>query len=284
MNPFDRNDVEISWCPGCGNFQILKALKDALSELNIEPENIVLVSGIGQAAKLPQYFKSNYFNGLHGRAIPVATAIKAANPNLTVIVVSGDGCVYGEGGNHFIHAMRRNPDITLIVCNNMIYGLTKGQASPSSQLGFVTKAQPHGVTSEPFNPISTAVNFDASFVARAFCQQIEQTKNLYKKAILNKGFSLVDTFQPCISFNEINTYGWFKEKTYYLENHDTTNRIKAFERSLEEEKLPLGIFYTNNKRPTFEENAANANKCQQPLLLRGYNRKEKLLKLVQSFK
>lgn len=131
-NPFNLENAEIAWCPGCGNFGILNILKKSLAELEITPENLVMVSGIGQAAKTPQYLKTNFFNGLHGRALPVATAIKAANPELTVIAESGDGCMYGEGGNHFIHSIRRNPNITCIVHNNMIYGLTKGKASPTS--------------------------------------------------------------------------------------------------------------------------------------------------------
>ncbi|MHC4574654.1 MAG: thiamine pyrophosphate-dependent enzyme, partial [Planctomycetota bacterium] len=161
---FDMGDIDIAWCPGCGNFPILKILTQALAELQIEPTNLVVVSGIGQAAKIPHYFKTNCFNGLHGRALPPATAIKATNPHLTVIAESGDGDMYGEGGNHLLHTIRRNPDITNIVHNNMVYGLTKGQASPTSQLGFKTPVQVAGVFLEPFNPLAVAIALDASFV------------------------------------------------------------------------------------------------------------------------
>ncbi len=195
---FDMEDIDVAWCPGCGDFSILNIVKQALAELEIPQENLVMVSGIGQAAKTPQYVKTNMFNGLHGRSLPAATGIKAANPELIVINESGDGCTYGEGGNHFVHAIRRNPDITNIVHNNMVYGLTKGQASPTSQCGFTTPVQIDGVSLEPFNPIAVAISLDASLVARAFAGDVEQTKELVKKAVNHKGFALVDIFQPCV--------------------------------------------------------------------------------------
>jgi 2-oxoglutarate ferredoxin oxidoreductase subunit beta len=253
-NSFNINSIDIAWCPGCGNYLILKIIKKTLAELDISPNELVLVSGIGQAAKIPQYFKTNYFNGLHGRALPPATAIKLSNPNLTVIAESGDGDMYGEGGNHFIHAIRRNPDITNIIHNNMVYGLTKGQASPTSEIGFKTPLQINGVVLEPFNPISTAIALDASFVARAFSGDIKETKKILKKAIKHKGFSIIDILQSCVSFNKINTYDWFKENTYYLDNkYDSSDRIEAFKKSIENKKLPLGIFYINKKRKSFEQ-------------------------------
>jgi 2-oxoglutarate ferredoxin oxidoreductase subunit beta len=173
---FDTSGIDIAWCPGCGNFNILETLKLAFSELSLKPENLVVVSGIGQAAKIPHYLKTHFFNGLHGRALPPATAIKVVNPALTVIAESGDGDMYGEGGNHFIHTIRRNPDITNIVHNNMVYGLTKGQASPTSQIGFQTPVQVKGVFLEPLNPLALAISLGASFVARAFAGNIDQTK------------------------------------------------------------------------------------------------------------
>jgi 2-oxoglutarate ferredoxin oxidoreductase subunit beta len=252
---FDMGDIDIAWCPGCGNFPILKTLKQALAELEIEPASLVLVSGIGQAAKIPHYFRTNVFNGLHGRSLPAATAIKAANTSLTVIAESGDGDMYGEGGNHFLHTIRRNPDITNIVHNNMVYGLTKGQASPTSQIGFKTPVQVDGVFLEPFNPVAVAVALDASFVARAFAGDTEQTKETLKKAIEHKGYALVDVLQPCTSFNKLNTYQWFKDHSYYLEDsYDPCSRSEAFKRATEEEKLPLGIFYMNPDKKTFEQN------------------------------
>ncbi|HUT46174.1 MAG TPA: thiamine pyrophosphate-dependent enzyme [Sedimentisphaerales bacterium] len=280
---FDMNDIDIAWCPGCGNFPILKMLKRALAELQIKPADLVLVSGIGQAAKIPHYIKTNVFNGLHGRALPAATAIKAANPALTVIAESGDGDMYGEGGNHFIHTIRRNPNITNIVHNNMVYGLTKGQASPTSQKGFVTPVQVSGVFLEPFNPLAVAIALNASFVARAFSGDIERTTDILKKAIEHNGYALVDIFQPCVTFNRINTIQWFKEHTYYLEDHDPSDRQKAFEMATETEKLPLGIFYKSPQKPPFEENTGIYKEKQIPLYERDLDKKE-LNNLIETFK
>lgn len=252
---FDSKDKDISWCPGCGNFSILNTVKQTLVELNLPPNQVVMVSGIGQAAKLPHYVATNFYNGLHGRALPPATAIKAANPKLTVIVTSGDGDMYGEGGNHFMHAIRRNPDITSIIHNNMVYGLTKGQSSPTSPKGFQTPDHLQGVTNEPLNPLALAISLNASFVARCFAGDTAQTGAIIKKAIQHKGYSIVDIFQPCVTFNHVNTFRWFKENTYYLENdHDPKNRVAAFQRALETERLPLGIFFEEVGRSTFEEN------------------------------
>ena len=280
---FDMNDIDIAWCPGCGNFPILKTLKRALAELRIKPADLVLVSGIGQAAKIPHYIKANVFNGLHGRALPAATAIKAANPALTVIAESGDGDMYGEGGNHFIHTIRRNPNITNIVHNNMVYGLTKGQASPTSQKGFVTPVQVSGVFLEPFNPLAVAIALDASFVARAFAGDIERTTDILKKAIEHNGYALVDIFQPCVTFNRVNTIQWFKEHTYNLEDHDPSDRQKAFKKANETEKLPLGIFYQIPQKPSFEENVGIYKEKQTPLYERDLDKKE-LKNLIETFK
>lgn len=252
MNEFD-NDVEVAWCPGCGDYGILTAVKLALSELKINKKDLVMVSGIGQAAKLVQYVDSNVFNGLHGRPLPAATAIKASNNQLNVLVTSGDGDLYGEGGNHLIHTIRRNPNITVIAHNNMIYGLTKGQASPTSLKGMKTPVQVDGVFNEPFNPISMAISQDASFVARANAGDVAKTVAIIKQAIMHKGFSLVDIFQPCVTFNKQNTYQWFKEHTYYLDDkYNPTNRVEAFRKSIEFDPMPLGVIYKKDKQ-TFEE-------------------------------
>jgi len=281
---FDMANIDIAWCSGCGNFPILKILKQALAELKIEPASLVLVSGIGQAAKTPHYFKTNLFNGLHGRALPAATAIRAANPALTVIAQSGDGDMYGEGGNHFLHTIRRNPDITNIVHNNMVYGLTKGQASPTSQIGFKTPVQVGGVFLGPFNPLAVAIALDASFVARCFAGDAEQTKEILKKAIKHKGYALVDIFQPCVSFNKLNTYEWFKKHTYYLEDsHDRSNRNEAFKKATEKEQFPLGIFYMDPNKKTFEENIGAYQEKQTPLYRREPDL-QKLCNLVDKFK
>jgi len=247
------DNYDIAWCPGCGNFSILKELNEVIEELKIDSTKLVLVSGIGQAAKIPQYMNVNFFNGLHGRSLPVATAIKASNPELTVIAESGDGDMYGEGGNHFIHTIRRNTDIVNIVHNNMIYGLTKGQASPTTQKGMKTSLQIFGVNNEPFNPIAVAISLGASFVARVFSGDREETKAIIKKAVQHKGYALVDIFQPCVTFNKINNYKWFKENTYYLDDqYNPLDKTEAFKKSMQTDKLPLGIIYMN-KNKTFEE-------------------------------
>ena len=193
----DYGTYETAWCPGCGNFPLLKAVKQALVASELEPHQVLFVSGIGQAAKAPHYLNANLFDGLHGRSLPVATGAKLANPELTVVVESGDGCNYGEGGNHFLAAVRRNPDVTLLVHNNQVYGLTKGQASPTSVEGFVTKAQPDGSMSVPFNPVAVAVAMHAGFVARGFSGFVDHLSDLIKQAIAHRGFSLVDVLQPC---------------------------------------------------------------------------------------
>lgn len=253
-NPFDFSEKkDIAWCPGCGDFSIRKALLGALEELGLERENVVLVSGIGQAAKMPQYVNTSFFNGLHGRALPVATAIKACNPELTVIAEGGDGDMLGEGGNHLLHCTRRNPDFTLFVHENMIYGLTKGQAAPTSRPGLKTPVQVGGVFEKPLNPCALAVSLDVTFVARAFSGDIEGTRELMKRAILHPGFALVDIFQPCVSFNKVNTFQWFKENTYRLPaDYDPSDRVTAFAKAIEEEPFPLGVIYESGHRLPFE--------------------------------
>jgi len=280
---FDMGEVDIAWCPGCGNFPILKIIKRALAELEIEPENLVMVSGIGQAAKTPHYFNTNVFNGLHGRALPPATAIQASNPKLVVIAESGDGDMYGEGGNHFMHTIRRNPNITNIVHNNMVYGLTKGQASPTSQIGFRTPVQINGVILEPFNPLAVAIALDAGFVARAFSGDQDRAAEIIKKAISYKGYALVDMFQPCVTYNKINSFKWFKENTYYLEDHDVYDRNAAFEKATDKGKLGLGVFYINPDKIPFEENISVYRTDKKPLYQRPVDLK-KLDTLIEKFK
>ena len=250
----DYGQYETAWCPGCGNFSILDAVKRGLVASELEPHQVLLVSGIGQAAKAPHYLNANVFNGLHGRALPVATGAKLANPDLRIIVESGDGCNYGEGGNHFLAAIRRNIDLTLIVHNNQIYGLTKGQASPTTMEGFVTKAQPEGVASAPFNPIAVAVAMQASFVARGFSGMIDHLAGLIEQAIAHEGFALIDVLQPCVSFNKVNTFAWYKKRCYALpEEYDATDWQAAMQTAMEwGDKIPLGIIY-RNQRTSFEK-------------------------------
>jgi 2-oxoglutarate ferredoxin oxidoreductase subunit beta len=260
---------ETAWCPGCGNFGLRNIMLSALSELGLKQEEVVFVSGIGQAAKAPQYYNASYFNGLHGRALPPATGIKAVNPGLKVIVESGDGDMYGEGGNHFLHAIRRNPDITVIVHDNMIYGLTKGQASPTTPLGMKTPIQVEGVFETPVNPIAIAISMDASFVARGSAGEPELTKEIIKKAIMHKGFALVDVFQACVSFNKVNTHKWFKEHAYKIEEgYDPHDRQAAFKRALESDPMPLGVIYINEDKTTFEDNLRLYKEDKTPLYRR----------------
>lgn len=243
-----------AWCPGCGNFSILRAFKDAFVEMDIEPYQFIIVSGIGQSGKFPHYLKCNTFNGLHGRSLPVATGIRLVNHDLLVVAEAGDGDCYGEGGNHLINAIRRNINVKLFVHNNQIYGLTKGQASPTSMEGMITKNQTFGVLSEQFNPMAFAVTLDCSFVARGYAGDPEHLKGLIKEAVGHKGFSLVDILQPCVTFNKINTYSWYSERVYKLgPDYNPENRLEAFQKANEwGDKIPIGVIYRNN-RPILEE-------------------------------
>lgn len=254
VNIADYGSYETAWCPGCGNHSILEAVKQALVASQLKPHEVLFVSGIGQAAKAPHYLNANVFNGLHGRSLPVATGAKLTNPKLTVIVESGDGCNYGEGGNHFLAAIRRNIDITLLVHNNQVYGLTKGQASPTSPEGFVTKAQPEGVPSLPFSPIVVAVAMRAGFIARGFSGKMDHLSELIQQGIAHRGFALIDVLQPCVSFNKVNTFSWYKERCNPLPaGYDPTDWEAAIKVAGEwGDRIPIGIIYRND-RPPFED-------------------------------
>jgi 2-oxoglutarate ferredoxin oxidoreductase subunit beta len=246
---------ENAWCPGCGNFGILTALKMALAGLDLDPSQVLLVSGIGQAAKTPHYVKANCFNGLHGRALPVAMGARIAAPGMTIIVTTGDGDCYGEGGNHLIHTIRRNPDITVIVHNNQVYGLTKGQASPTTDPGFRTKVQPKGVILEPIHGLALAVTLGAGFVARGFSGDIRGLTQLIEEGVRYKGFALIEVLQPCVTYNDKNTYQWYKERIYDVsgDGYDPQKRISAVEKCLEwGDRIPTGILYRETGT-TFEE-------------------------------
>jgi len=241
--------LETAWCPGCGDFVILEALKDTLLKLGKKPHEVLIVGGIGQAAKTAQFINTNGFCGLHGRSLPPAAAAKIANKSLTVIVDTGDGDSYGEGGNHFLHNIRRNVDITHFVHDNQIYGLTKGQASPTTDIGHITEVQPEGSHNLPMNPVLLAITLGAGFVARAFTGDKEQLKFIMEEAINHKGYALVDILQPCVSFNKVNTFSWYKNRAYKLEEgYDPTNKLKAMEKAMEwGDKIPLGILYKEEK-------------------------------------
>lgn len=277
-----KSDDPIAWCPGCGNFGILNAWKKALVEMDLKPEEILMVSGIGQAAKLPHYLRCNTFNGLHGRTLPVATGAKIANHELVVVAEGGDGDGYAEGGNHFIHAMRRNLDIIYFVHNNQIYGLTKGQASPTSDERMVTGTTPEGNFVCPERPLSLAVASDCSFVARGYVGEREHLKDLMIKAVRNKGFSILEILQPCVSFNKKNTFDWYKKRVYKLEDepYDPHDRSQAFQKALEwGDKIPIGIIFKSS-RSTYEETSGLEN--EEPLSRRERDEKN-LEKLWEEF-
>lgn len=276
----DFGTYETAWCPGCGNHSIIKAVKQALVGLELEPHEVLFVSGIGQAAKSPQYFNCNMFNGLHGRSLPPAQGAKLANGDLTVIAQSGDGCNYGEGGNHFLAAVRRNVNMTLLAHDNQIYGLTKGQASPTTAKGQKTKAQPAGAQSEPFNPMAVAVTMKVNFVARGFSGEEEHLADLIQQAVKHPGFALVDILQPCVSFNKVNTFGWYKERCYKLEDHDPTDWTKAMEKATEfGDRIPIGVIYKNDRPPFGEDLPALDG---PPLAKRGVDH-DGLKRIMESF-
>jgi len=250
-----KSEVKPDWCPGCGDFGVLNALQKACSDLNMDPKDILVVSGIGCSSNLPGFFNSYGMHTLHGRSLAVASGARMGNTDMTVIVTGGDGDGYGIGVGHFIHSIRRNLDMTYIVMDNQIYGLTTGQTSPTTELAVKTKSTPNGNLEQPLNPIALALAGGCSFVARGFSGEPMQLAELYKKAIKHKGFALVDVFSPCVTYNKTNTYPWFKERVYKLEdeNHDTGNFEAAMKKAQEwGTRIPLGVFY-QKERPTYEE-------------------------------
>ena len=247
-----------TWCPGCGDFGIWMSLKDALATLGIGTDDGLIVYGIGCHGNMYDWMKIYGFVGLHGRTLPVAQGIKLANHTLPVVVVSGDGDGLGEGGNHFLHAAKRNPNITVILHDNQLYSLTTGQASPTAKLGFKTKSTPDGVVDEPINPLTFSITAGATFVARAFAGDPPGLTKLLTAAIAHEGFSVVDVLQPCVTFDKIHTYNWYRERVYYLDaaSYMPTNKAAAFEKALEwGDKIPLGLFYQEQK-PTSEKREA----------------------------
>jgi 2-oxoglutarate ferredoxin oxidoreductase subunit beta len=256
-----KSEIKPTWCPGCGDFAVLRALQTAIHGLQLEPWNVVIVSGIGCSSNLPHFLSTYGFHSIHGRAVPVATGIKLANPDLHVIITGGDGDGYGIGMGHFIHGMRRNLDVTYLVMNNQTYGLTTGQASPTSEKGMKTKSTPNvGVIESPIDPLSLAISAGATYVARTFSGDVKQMAELVKGGVEHKGFSLIDCLSPCVTYNKINTYDWFKERVYDLakEGHDPSDMKAAFARAIEwptvqRDRIPLGLFYRAEGVPTYEE-------------------------------
>jgi len=253
-----------TWCVGCGDFGILAGLKQALAGLDLQPHQVMLVSGIGCGSKLPHYMKANGYNSLHGRALPIAQGIKLANHDLKVIAVTGDGDGYGIGQGHFIHAMRRNADITHIVENNQVYGLTKGQYSPTSERGYISTFSPEGALEYAINPMALALSAGATFIARAFAGDPKHLSTVLQAAISHPGYAIVDCLQPCVTYNKVNTYEWGRSVTYKLdaeEGYDPTDRQQAWHKAHEwGDRIPIGILYQNTQRPTYEQQVSALKK------------------------
>lgn len=253
MKPEELNTRDrIVWCPGCGNYGILAALKNAIIQLGLNKEEIVLVSGIGCSSQMPHFINTYGIHSIHGRPLPVATGVRLANTDLKVIAVGGDGDGYGIGGGHFIHTMRRNLNITYIVCDNKIYGLTTGQASPTSDRGFKTKSSPEGVIEQPVNPIALAITMGATYVARGFAGDVSHLTKLIADGIKHKGTAFIDVLQPCVTFNHVNTYEFYNKRVYKLTKHNTGNKFAALKKAFEDKKIPIGLFY-KEERQTYED-------------------------------
>jgi 2-oxoglutarate/2-oxoacid ferredoxin oxidoreductase subunit beta len=252
-----KGKADPDWCPGCGDFGVLAALEKAIVDLQIQPHNVVTISGIGCSSNLPGYINTYGMHTLHGRALAVATGVKLANHDLTVVVTGGDGDGFGIGGNHFIHTMRRNVDLLYLAMDNQIYGLTTGQASPTSAIGMKTKSTPFGSVEGPINPITLALAVGCTFVARGFSGEQKQLTDLIKQGLQHKGFSFIDVFSPCVTYNHDNTYPWFKQRVKKLEDdsaYDSSNWQMAIERSqLWGEVIPIGKFFERTDLPSLDQ-------------------------------
>jgi len=252
------NNVRPTWCSGCGDFGIWNALKRALVEAGLEPEQVMVVTGIGCGSKTPDYMHVPGLNGLHGRTLALATGYKLANHTMKVVAVHGDGDGYSMGANHLVQTIRRNIGIVDIVQNNHVYGLTKGQYSPTSRNGFITKTSPDGSIERPLNPLTLAISQGATFVARGFALDIAQLSQLIVTALNHRGYALVDVMQVCVSFNRAMDYEWYREHTYQVANinHDTHNRDAAMQIAFQYpggDRIPLGILYQDESVPAYEE-------------------------------
>ncbi len=270
-----KSDTRPTWCPGCGDFGVVAAVEGALKRLQIPPQNVVIVSGIGCSSNLPHFLSSYGFHAIHGRCLPVAEGIRWANHGLTVVGTGGDGDGFGIGAGHFVHAMRRNVDLTYVTMDNQIYGLTTGQASPTSTMGQKTKSTPTGVIERPIDPIALALASGATYVARGFSGDVKQLTDLVAGGLQHHGFSFVDVFSPCVTYNKLNTFDFFRQRVYKLESagHDPSDPVAAWQRSLEwGDKIPIGLFY-RTERPTYEdleEVLAAGPLAHQPAGLRGH--------------
>lgn len=259
-----RNDVKPNWCPGCGDFSVQAAIQRAAANAGLEPDQMAVVSGIGCSGRISGYINSYGFHGIHGRALPIAQGVKMANRDLTVIAAGGDGDGFAIGMGHTIHAIRRNIDVTYIVMDNQIYGLTKGQTSPRSSAGFKTKSTPQGSIEPALSVMEMALTAGATFVAQSFSSDLKELTQIIEAGIKHKGFSLINVFSPCVTYNKVNTYDWFKENLKRLgsvEGYDSSNRMMAMQTLMENNGLVTGIIYQNKQQPSYQE------------LIKGYSEK-----------
>lgn len=251
-----RNNVKPNWCPGCGDFSVQAAIQRAAANVGLDPENLAVISGIGCSGRISGYINSYGVHGIHGRSLPIAQGVKMANRDLTVIASGGDGDGFAIGMGHTVHAIRRNIDITYIVMDNQIYGLTKGQTSPRSAAGFKTKSTPNGSVEQAVAPMELALSAGATFVAQSFSTDLKDLTALIEAGMNHKGFSLINVFSPCVTYNKVNTYDWFKEnliKLSSIEGYDPSNREAAMQTLMENNGLVTGLIYQNTERPSYQE-------------------------------
>ncbi len=251
-----RNNIKPNWCPGCGDFSVQAAIQRAAASVGLEPEQLAIVSGIGCSGRISGYINAYGFHGIHGRSLPIAQGVKMANRDLTVLASGGDGDGFAIGMGHTIHAIRRNLDVTYIVMDNQIYGLTKGQTSPRSSEGFKTKSTPLGSIESALAPLELALAAGATFVAQSFSTNLKQLTHLIEEGIKHKGFSVINVFSPCVTFNKINTYDWFKEHIIDLEetpDYDSSNRVQAMTKLMETNGMITGLIYQDKVKKSYQE-------------------------------
>lgn len=281
-----RNNVKPNWCPGCGDFSIQAAIQRAAANVGLEPENLAVVSGIGCSGRISGYINAYGFHSIHGRALPIAQGLKLANRDLTVIASGGDGDGFAIGMGHTVHAIRRNINVTYIVMDNQIYGLTKGQTSPRSAVGFKTKSTPDGAIENTLSPLEIALSAGATFVAQSFSSDLKQLTSLIEEGIKHEGFSLINVFSPCVTFNKINTYDWFKENIINLESvegYDPSNRIAAMTKLMETDGMITGLIYQDKSKKSYENLVSGFR--DEPLAKQDIRlSSEEFYKLVAEFK
>jgi 2-oxoglutarate ferredoxin oxidoreductase subunit beta len=281
-----RNNVKPNWCPGCGDFSVQAAIQKAAANVGLEPEEVAIITGIGCSGRLSGYVNSYGLHSIHGRSLPLAQGVKMANKDLTVIASGGDGDGFAIGMGHTIHALRRNMDMTYIIMDNQIYGLTKGQTSPSSAKGFVTKTTPKGNIEQNVAPLELALSSGATFVAQSFSSDIKELTHIIEEAINHKGFSFVNVFSPCVTYNKINTYDWFKEnltKLADIEDYDFSNKNQAIQTVMDKESMITGIIYQDKETPSYEQQLEQLD--ETPLVKKSLKLEENQFEeLVSQFK